>query len=402
MLQGGLILKKFIILLFVLIIIGSGAFYYFQQSKPLEVNYTNIQQADYFEKILTTGTVLLEGLTEIKTEVNGKIVELKAKEGDEVQNGQILLQLENTEVYLDLQQAEASYTLAKSRYDEIVNTTCPTSREQFRQAQLAEQEIQDKVNRYERLYSQKAVAQDKLDEARHQLELQQSATEIQKKFMESCAEGGAKRETALAEMKSAQARIDLLKNRLGKHVVRSPINGIIIEKFKSLGEYVMAGEKLFTIAEKNSKYVEIELDERNLPLISIGHTVLISTEFSPENKIEGKIDYIAPSVNVDKGTVDIRVGFLEEDDYLIKNLTVRCEIITAEYPEALVIPQEYIVRDGDIYFVFTYLEGQAKRKDIKVDNPNAREIRIIEGVSLNEIILNPDGLTGDMKVILKD
>jgi len=177
--------KKLFILLIILLIIGFGGFYFYQRSNPQEVSYVNVQQADYYDKILTTGTVLLEGLTEIKTEVSGKIVELKAVEGDEVKQGQILLQFETIDVYLDLKQAEASYTLAKSRYDEIVNTTCPTSQEQYRQAQLATQEIQEKVIRYERLYSQKAIAQDRLEEARHQLELQQSTTEIQKKFMAS-------------------------------------------------------------------------------------------------------------------------------------------------------------------------------------------------------------------------
>jgi HlyD family secretion protein len=393
--------KKLFILL-IIVLVGLGGFYFYQRSNPQEATYIRVQQVDYYDKILTTGTVLLEGLTETKTEVSGKIVELQAVEGDEVNQGQILLKFETIDVYLDLKQAEASYSLAKSRYDEIVNTTCPTSQEQYRQAQLATQELQEKVIRYERLYLQQAIAQDRLEEARHQLELQQSTTEIQKKFMESCAEGGAKRETALAEMESAQTRIDLLRNRLDKHTILSPINGIIIEQYKSIGEYAMIGENLFTIAEKNSKYVEIELDERNLPRISLNQTVFVSTEFSPENKIEGMIYYIAPSVNSDKGTVQIKVKLMEDNDYLIKNLTVRCEIIYAEYPNALVIPQEYIVSDEGNYFVFSILDGRSKKRSVIIDNPNAQEIRVIEGVRLNEIILNPAGLENGMEVVLKD
>jgi len=393
--------KKLFILLIILII-GFGGFIFYQRSDPQEVNYINVQQVDYYDKILTTGTVLLEGLTEIKTEVSGKIVELKAVEGDEVKQGQILLQFETIDVYLDLKQAEASYTLAKSRYDEIVNTTCPTSQEQYRQAQLATEELQEKVIRYERLYSQNAIAQDRLEEARHQLELQQSTTEIQKKFMESCAAGGSKRETALAEMKSAQSRIDLLKNRLDKHTILSPINGLIIEQYKSIGEYAMIGESLFTMAEKNSKYVEIELDERNLPRISPNQTVFVSTEFSSEKRIEGKISYIAPSVDPNKGTVKIKVKLIGDNDYLIKNMTVRCEIIYAEYPGSLVIPQEYIVSDEGNYFVFSILDGRAEKRSVMIDNPNAQEIRVIEGVRLNEIILNPAGLENGMEVVLKD
>jgi len=388
--------KKLFILLIILLIIGFGGFYFYQGSNPQEVSYVHVQQADYVDKILTTGTVLLEGLTEIKTEVSGKIVALEAVEGDEVKQGQTLLRFETIDVYLDLKQAEASYTLAKSRYDEIVNTTCPTSQEQYRQAQLAMQELQEKVIRYE------AIAQDRLEEARHQLELQQSTTEIQKKFMESCAEGGAKRETALAEMKSAQARIDLLKNRLDKHTILSPINGIIIEQYKSLGEYAMLGENLYTLAEKNSKYIEIELDERNIPLINLNQPVFVSTEFSSENRIEGKISYIAPSVDPNKGTVKIKVKLIGENEYLIKNMTVRCEIVYAEYPASLVIPQEYLVSDEGNYFIFSILDRRVEKRSVMIDNPNAKEIRIIEGVKLNEIILNPAGLEDGMEVVLKD
>ncbi len=391
--------KKIIIFLFILMI-GLSAFYFYQRSNPQEVNYTRVQQVNYNEKILTTGTVLLEGLTEIKTEVSGKIVEVLAGEGDEIKKGAILFRFETTDVYLDLKQAEASYILAESRYDEIINTTCPTSREQYRQAQLAEQELQEKVMKFERLYSQKAISQDQLEEARHQLELQQSVTEIQRKFMESCAEGGAKRETALAEMRSAQARIDLLKNKLDKHIILSPIDGIVIERYKSLGEYAMIGESLFTLAEKDSKYIEIELDERNLPRISRSQTVFISTEFYPENKIEGTIDYIAPSVDPNKGTVKVKVRLIGQEDYLIKNLTVRCEIVSAEYPDALVIPQEYLFRDNERFYVFSFQDGLAEQKEIKIDNPNAQEIRIIEGIQLDEIILKPEGLQDGVEVVL--
>lgn len=400
--QGGSCMYKKLFIFFFIVMIGVGAYFFYLQSTPQEVTYTRVQKTDYYEKILTTGTVLLEGLTVIKTEVSGKIVDLLAGEGDEIEMGQVLLRFETADVFLDLRQAEANYTLAKARYDEIVNTTCPTSREQYRQAQLAEQELQERVIRYERLYSQQAIAQDRLDEARHQLELQQSTTEIQKRFMESCAEGGAMRETALAEMKSAQARIELLNNRLNKHTIRSPINGIIIEQFKSLGEYAMIGESLFTIAEKNSKYIEIELDERNLPRISRNQAVWISTEFSPEKKTEGYIDYIAPSVNPDKGTVRIKVKLLEDDDYLIKNLTVRCEIISAEYSNALVIPQEYIFRENNIFYVYLLKDGKTERQEIKIDNPNAREIRIIEGIQLDDVVLLPNGLEDGLQVVLKE
>jgi len=393
---------KKILIIFIILIIALGAFYFYQRSTPKEVNFTKVEQVNYFEKILTSGTVLLEGLTEMKTEVSGKIVAVYVDEGDTSKKGQALLKFDITDVNLDLKQAEASYTLAQSRYDEIVNTTCPTSREQYHQATLSEDELQKKAEKYQTLYDQKAISLEKLEEVKHQLELQQSNTLIQKNFMESCAEGGAKRETAQAEMKAAQARIDLLKNNLKKHTILSPLDGIILQKYKSPGEYAMIGEGLFTIAKQDSKYVEIELDERNLPRISLNQTVSISTEFAPENKIQGYIDYIAYSVDPDKGTVKIHVKLIEDEDFLIENLTVRCEIISKEYPNSLVIPQIFIFQENDDYFVFAYGDGLVQKKKIKIDNPNAQEIRIIEGILPNEIILEPEGLKTGMKVILAE
>ena len=393
---------KKILIIFIILIIALGAFYFYQRSTPKEVNFTKVEQANYFEKILTSGTVLLEGLTEVKTEVSGKIVDVYVDEGDTFKKGQTLLKFDNTDVNLDLKQAEASYTLAQSRYDEIVNTTCPTSREQYRQATLSEDDLQKKAEKYQTLYDQKAISLEKLEEVKHQLELQQSNTLIQKNFMESCAEGGAKRETALAEMKAAQARIDLLKNNLKKHTILSPLDGIILQKYKSPGEYAMIGESLFTIAKQDSKYVEIELDERNLPRISLNQTVSISTEFAPENKIQGYIDYIAYSVDPNKGTVKIHVKLMEDEDFLIEYLTVRCEIISKEYPNSLVIPQMFVFQENDDYFVFLYDDGLVEKKMIKIDNPNAQEIRIIEGILPNEIILEPEGLKTGMKVILAE
>jgi len=392
--------KKILIILFVLMIV-LGAFFFYQRSTPKEVNFTKVQQVDYYEKTLTTGTILLEGLTEVKTEVSGKIVNVYADEGDTFKKGQSLLKFDTTDVYLDIKQAEASYTLAKSKYDEIVNTTCPTSREQYRQSKLAEDEIQEKAIKYQKLYDQKAISLEKLEEVKHQLEIQQSNTLIQKNFSESCAEGGTKRGTALAEIKAAQARIDLLKSKLKKHTILSPLNGIVLQKYKSLGEYAMIGESLFTIAKQDSKYVEIELDERNLPRINLKQIVTISTEFAPENKIQGYINYIASSIDPNKGTVQIKVKLFDDEDFLIKNLTVRCEIISKEYPNSLVIPQKYVFQENDDYFVFSYQDGLVQKKQIIIDNPNAREIRIIEGIQSNDIILELEGLEEGNKVVLK-
>ncbi len=166
-----------ILIIFIILIIALGVFYFYQRSTPKEVNFTKVEQVDYFEKILTSGTVLMEGLTEVKTEVSGKIVDVYVDEGDTFKKGQALLRFDNTDINLDLKQAEASYSLAQSRYDEIVNTTCPTSREQYRQAKLAEEDLQGKVEKYQKLYDQKAISLEKLEEIKHQLELQQSNTD---------------------------------------------------------------------------------------------------------------------------------------------------------------------------------------------------------------------------------
>ena len=393
---------KKILIIFIIFIIALGAFFFYQRSTPKVVNFIRVKEANYFEKILTSGTILLEGLTEVKTEVSGKIADVYVDEGDKFKKGQVLLNLDSTDVNLDLKQAEASYTLAQSRYDEIIKTTCPTSQEQYRQAILIEEDLQKKAEKYQILYDQNAISLEKLEEVKHQLELQQSNTLIQKSFMQSCAEGGAKRETALAELKAALAQIDLLKNNLKKHTILSPLDGIIIHKFKSLGEYAMIGESLFTIAKQDGKYVEIELDERNLPRISLNQNVSISTEFTPESKIQGYINFIAPSVDPDRGTVKMKVKIIKDEDYLIKYLTVRCEIISKEFPNSLVVPQVFVLQENGDFSVFYYRDGLAQKKTIKIDNPSAQEIRIIEGLLLNEIILEPEGLKIGMKVILAE
>lgn len=88
-----LVYKKLFIILIILSL-GIGGYFFYQWSNPIEVSYIQVQQADYSEKILSTGTVLLEGLTDIKTEVAGKITDVQAIEGDEIKQGQVLLQFE--------------------------------------------------------------------------------------------------------------------------------------------------------------------------------------------------------------------------------------------------------------------------------------------------------------------
>ena len=110
--------------------------------------------------------------------------------------------------------------------------------------------------------------------------------------------------------------------------VTSPIDGTVLQKSVELGESlrldpVSGSTSLCVIADLSNLQAEVDVQEKDLPQLSIGQRCRVSPEAAPENVYEAKVERRAPVVNRQRGVVQVKVRILNPDDKLMPDISLQ-------------------------------------------------------------------------------
>ena len=143
-------------------------------------------------------------------------------------------------------------------------------------------------------------------------------------------------EAAKAELKIAEGTHALNQTYLDWTVIRSPINGVVLEKLVNPDELVMPqsfggprgpSTALIAVADPKDLQVEIDVNESDLSKISLNQKCRVSPEAFPDKSYDGYVVEIAPEANRSKGTLQIKVQVRTPDRYLTPELSAKVEFL---------------------------------------------------------------------------
>lgn len=184
-----------------------------------------------------------------------------------------------------------------------------------------------------------AVAQIVVKKARIDLkravDLVTSKVEMQKMLDDA----GLQVESAEAQVKQLQGARKLLETYLDWCVIRSPVNGVVVDKLVDPNELVSPqtfggtrgpSTSLLAVADPNDLQVEIDLGESDLAKVAIGQKCKVSPEAYPEKTYDGVVAERAPEANRPKGTLQVKVQILKPDQFLTPELTAKVVFLPAQ------------------------------------------------------------------------
>jgi HlyD family secretion protein len=143
-------------------------------------------------------------------------------------------------------------------------------------------------------------------------------------------------EAARASQQEVQGQLQLLQTYLDWTVIRSPIDGVVLEKLVDPNELVtpqsFGGTRgpstaLIAMADLKDLQVEIDVNESDLSKISLNQKCKISPEAFPDHRYDGLVAEIAPEASRQKGTLQIKVQILRPDAYLTPELSAKVDFI---------------------------------------------------------------------------
>lgn len=313
------------------------------------------------------GSVAAADLISVTSPRTGlQITQLLVEEGEMVQAGQLLAQLDQSTLNAELLQAQAQVSQAQARLAELKagarTEEIQQAREQINQAKaslersrvdltLAEQ----RLKRNQDLYKEGAIAADNLDETRNRRDAaaasvsqnQANLREAEQRLKE--IQRGTRPETlaqATAQLQQAQAQVKLVQTRLQETRIVAPRAGKVIEKLAQVGDLTAPSQPLFTLMEAGQLELQAKIPETQLTQVQVGQAVTITADSNPNLKLTGKIQEIVPTVDQQSRQATLKIA-LPSDQNLKPGMLLRAQIITNQ-AQGFAVPTEAVLpQDGD-------------------------------------------------------
>ena len=279
----------------------------------------------------TVGSLRARQGVVLKPEVSGRIQNLSFSDGQRVQKGQLLVQLDDTLQQAQLKQAEASSAIAR--------TNLQRSRE---------------------LAAQNFVSQSAVDQNAAALEV-------------------------------AQAQVALAQAQLSRMKILAPFDGITGIRSVSVGDYVKDGADLVMIEDVSSLWVDFRLPERYLSRLKTGQSVEVLLDAMPQRKFKAQVDAIDAQLDANGRSVLVRARMSNGDGRLRGGMFARVRAVFDVREKGLVVPEEALVPLGNRQVVFKIVDGPsggkiAQRADVKIGMRVPGKAEILDGLSAGDVI----------------
>jgi len=197
-------------------------------------------------------------------------------------------------------------------------------------------------------------------------------------------------------LSSANAELAALESQLGMvgggsagtYALVAPLSGEVTRRDVSIGMSVEGGAPLFEIVDASTMWAEVDVAERDLPLVAVANKVTIVLDTFPDRTFEGTIAYIAPTVSVETRTALARVELDNADRVLRGNMYGTARIAVTNARPTVTVPAAAVQNAKGVNLVFVRLaEDEFEARRVVVASRQGDEVRLAEGVVPGEVVV---------------
>jgi membrane fusion protein (multidrug efflux system) len=293
----------------------------------ITVEAVKVVTASMPQTITAVGSLRSDESVTLRPEVAGRISAIAFKEGQPVVKGALLVRLDPAVLEAEAQQARANLILAKTKFNRAVD-----------------------------LAKSNFISGQAKDEAENNL-------------------------------KVAEASAQLAEAKLAKMDLRAPFSGVIGLRSVSIGDYVKEGADLVNLESIDPLKVDFRVPETYMRQVQVGQPLQIQLDALPGKTFEGKVFAVNPLIDAAGRAVVIRAMVRNPDTSLRPGMFARVRLITRDAQDALVLPEQALVPQGDQQFVYRVLDGKAVRTRVEVGQRRDAKVEILNGVAANEVVV---------------
>ncbi|MFQ6102272.1 MAG: efflux RND transporter periplasmic adaptor subunit [Anaerolineae bacterium] len=394
-----------------------------------------------------TGSLAPQSEVSLAFSSSGLVAEVFVEEGQQVEAGQLLAQLDTDDPELQVTQAELSLREAELQLETLLEPPDQADIEQAQDAvdqaaaslqlaQISLRTAQDSILVNESLEDAQDAYNEALedynywlekyneDDADHwfvedaletledkELELKRVQEQVDQQLqsasndlaaaadayrqaqndLEALLDGADESDIEAAQLQVDQARASLEQARLQlkQATLTAPMVGTVTALNIQPGEMASAGQSaIVVISDLSVLVVEINLDETDVAQVTVGQEALVSVDAFPDAELTGEVTFIAPVAQVESGVVlyPVTVRLSPTEIPLRAGMTADVEIVSASQEGALIVPLRAVHTEGEQAYVYRLVGSQTGQVEVTLGLTTDTEVEITSGLAEGDVV----------------
>jgi len=318
------------------------------------VSIVSAQAVNIPDVVEAVGTLRAVQTTQLAAQMMGSITEVRGREGDHAQRGQVLAVIDDAQPRAALDRAAAADLAAQQEIS--------ASESDFTLADAT-------FKRYQTLFDKKSVSPQEFDEIKARYQAAQ-----------------ARREMARAGQAQAKAAVQQARTALGYTHVVAPFDGLVTEKRVDVGTLASPGMPVFTMEDLRRYRLEATVNETDLRYVYQGEQVSVLIDALGDRKFKGRVVEIVPAADPASRSFLVKVE-LPSDPALRSGLFGRAQFAHGRRT-ALLIPRTAIVDRGQLQGIYVLDQNKiAGLRYITLGKPSAAQVEVLAGLQQGETLI---------------
>lgn len=190
-----------------------------------------------------------------------------------------------------------------------------------------------------------------------------------------------------AAARSAEAGLAVLELQIERSTVRAPFAGVVGQRFVSIGDYVTTATRLLTLQTTNPQRAVIEVPERYAAHLRRGQEVEFTVAAQPGRVFNGLVDFIDPVVQATGRTIVVKARVPNPRQLLKAGMFVEARLATATRPNAILVPEDAVQPLRTANVVWAVADGKASRRMVQLGARSPGVVEIVSGVQEGEQVV---------------
>lgn len=326
------------------------------------------------QTVVATGRVAALSRAQVGSAVTGVVLERRVREGDRVRPGDVLAVLRADDLEAAVREAEAALA-------QLQQATRPQAQAGLREAEARLAQAGREAARRRKLYEQQMITREAMEQAVQAETVARSAAEQARLNLRSLGAGSPGEAAARARVASARAQ-------LAKTTIRAEVAGTVLTRNAEPGDLVQPGRVLFEIARDGDTEVLVPLDEKNLEVLAVGQAAMCVADAYPARPFPARVNFIAPAIDPQRGTVDVRLAVDPAPGFLRQDMTVSVNVETGRRASAIVVPNDALAStDGSHSELWLIADGRATRRKVALGLRGLAQTEVTAGLQAGDWVL---------------
>jgi RND family efflux transporter MFP subunit len=355
------------------------------------------QNLDLTVTATSTGTIKSDMEISITAQRTGRLSGLYVSEGDTVEKGQLLAEIDPAEAKINLRLARASLERATAYLAQINASLKALETEVGSGIQSAGarlREVEDRYNNLKNLYAEGFVSRMEFAAVESEYDVARAGYDAALASRETLKAKEGETKAQEAAVKEARSNLELAGLNYEYSFVRAPAPGVVTSRPVKHGETVSKGTLIAVIITTDSLYIEAFVDEADVGRVKLGQEVRVTMDAYPGKEFHGEVYRISPVVlggRLEARTFEVRTRLKEKGVEVKHGMSADIEVVVQSVKDVLVIQSQSVMRRGGKKFVYVNEGGRAVLRELEIGLSDWTNTQVVSGLEEGEaVVITPD------------